>query len=193
MIGTDGDGSTPLDPDEAEELLPDHIETRGELNEWEQANIARAAAWLATRPRDGSVLDLQFLRALHQRMFGDTWSWAGKFRRTEKSIGIAAERIQQALYDLLANTGYQVEHATMPPDEIALRFHHALVSIHPFPNGNGRHARLVTDVLLQSMGRERFSWGARSNASAPAREIYLAALRAADKGEFSALEAFVRS
>jgi Fic-DOC domain mobile mystery protein B len=194
MRGPDGDGSTPLDPDEADGLLPGHIETRRELNEWEQANIARAEAWLRTRTMDGRILDLQFLKALHKRMFDETWAWAGTFRQTEKSIGIAPERIQEALYDLLANTRLQVDRKTMPPDEIALRFHHALVAIHPFPNGNGRHARLMTDALLVGTGRPRFTWGSGlPDSRESARAGYLAALRAADRGDFSLLDIFVRS
>lgn len=189
----DPEGSTPIDPDEADGLIPKHIENRAELNEWEQANIAAAEAWLATR-RNHPVLDLEFLRGLHARMFGDTWTWAGHFRTTAKSIGIAAHQVPEAISNLIANTAWQIEHKVFEADEIAIRFHHELVRIHPFPNGNGRHARLITDLLLLKLGRDRFSWGSAAiGRSSETRARYLEALRAADNGDLGRLRGFVRS
>lgn len=193
----EGEGATPLDPDESEGLLPNDIVTREELDEWEQANIAQAEAWLAGRRKRlaiKGILDVKFVRQLHARMFGETWAWAGTFRLTGKSIGAPAAQITERLHNLLADTASQVEHAALPLDEIAMAFHHRLVSIHPFPNGNGRHARLMTDILLVSLGRDRFTWGSASLTSqGDARAQYLAALRAADRGELGPLKAFVRS
>jgi Fic-DOC domain mobile mystery protein B len=186
-------GSTPIDPDEAEGLIPGHIGTQAELNEWEQANIAAAETWLASRRRV-PVLSLDFLRELHARMFGSTWTWAGSFRTTGKSIGVPAHNIPAALDDLLANTLYQVEHKTFDADEIALRFHHELVRIHPFPNGNGRHARFMTDLLLIELGRDRFTWGSASlRPAGVTRSSYLTALKAADNGDLDLLRRFTRS
>lgn len=186
-------GATPLDPNEIEGLIPSHIRTQEELNEWEQANIGRAVAWLASaRKRD--VLSEEFVRDLHRRMFNDTWLWAGAFRSTERNLGVAPEQIAPQLRDLLDDTRYWLEHGTFAIDEAAARFHHRLVSIHCFANGNGRHARLLTDLLLKSRGEKPFNWGRGDLMHAgAARDRYLAALRAADANDLYGLLDFVRS
>jgi Fic-DOC domain mobile mystery protein B len=186
-------GATPLDPNEVDGLLPPHITTQEQLNEWEQANIVRAMAWLAST-RKRNVLDEGFVRELHKRMFNDTWRWAGSFRKTERNIGVAPEQIAARLRDLLDDTRYWLEHETYSIDEAATRFHHRLVAIHCFANGNGRHARLMTDVMLGSRGAPPFTWGQGDLVHAgEVRDRYLAALRAADGREYSKLLAFVRS
>jgi Fic-DOC domain mobile mystery protein B len=186
-------GATPLDPNEIDGLLPSHITTQEQLNEWEQANIDRAMAWLASaRKRD--ILDEGFVRELHRRMFDDTWRWAGSFRSTERNIGVAPEQIAPRLRDLLDDMRYWLEHGTYPIDEATVRFHHRLVLIHCFANGNGRHARLLTDLLLQANGESPFTWGRGDLVhSGEARDLYLASLRSADAGDCSALLAFARS
>jgi len=186
------DASTPLTEEEREDLIPSYIALRPELNEAEQANILEAEEWAFARKRD--VLDERFLTGLHKRMFGRVWRWAGKFRKTERNIGIDAYRITVELRQLLDDCRYWIEHGTYEPDEIAARFHHRLVWIHPFPNGNGRHARIATDLLLVSMGRPRFTWG-RVNLVDPGetRQRYVDALRAADHHDIGPLLAFVRS
>jgi len=135
------DAATPLTPEEREGLIPSYITLRRELNEAEQANILEAEAWALARKPD--ILDEKSLKTLHKRMFGRVWRWAGEFRRTERSIGVAPHHIGVDLRNVLADCRYWIEHGTYPPDEIAARFHHRLVQIHPFPNGNGRHARLA--------------------------------------------------
>jgi Fic-DOC domain mobile mystery protein B len=127
-------------------------------------------------------------------MFDQTWKWAGQYRRTEKNIGIPAYQTREQLGVLLGDVRYWIEHGTYSPDEIAVRFHHRLVVIHPFPNGNGRHARLIADVLAIKMGRPAFTWGATDLVRpGEARAQYLEAIRAADKGEMQTLIAFARS
>ncbi len=186
-------GATPLDPNEVAELLPSHITTQEQLNEWEQANIARALAWLAAaRKRD--VLEEGFVRELHRRMFDGTWRWAGTFRNTERNIGVAPEHIAPKLRDLLDDTRYWLQYGTYPIDEAAVRFHHRLVWIHCFANGNGRHARLLTDLVLRANGALPFSWGRTDLVHAgAARDRYLAALRIADAGDCTDLLSFARS
>ena len=192
-----GDGNTPLSEDETEGLIPTHITTRAELNGWEAENISEAVEWASTRSRD--VLDQRVLRTLHQRMFAKTWRWAGKYGTSEKSISrFAWSEVPRLVNDLLANTRVQHAHAKHSPealDELAARFHHQLVLIHPWPNGNGRHARLATDLLLRRWGRPPFSWGSATPHAdgAALRTSYLSALRAADAGSVDALVRFVRT
>jgi Fic-DOC domain mobile mystery protein B len=188
------DGQTPLDPDEKAGLIPRHIETKGALNDWEQENILQATKWLR-RSKIPEVLSESFCRDLHRRMFNKTWKWAGTFRKSDKNIGCDWTLVAVKLNQLLGNARYWVENETFAPAELAARFHHALVWIHPFPNGNGRHSRMMTDVLLKQLGRPAFSWGSGANlVSANAvRARYLTALRAADNNDFTDLLAFVRS
>jgi Fic-DOC domain mobile mystery protein B len=185
--------TTPLDPDEAEGLIPGHIQTVGELNLWEQTNILGAEEWAFSRRRK-DLLEVPFVRELHRRMFGETWTWAGTFRKTGKNIGAPAHEIAASLRDLLNDVTYWLAHETYPLDEIAARFHHRLVAIHPFPNGNGRHGRLMADLLLWNRGAEPFTWGL-GNLEAPGRfrELYLEALQAADSGDIGLLLRFARS
>ncbi|MCA6246111.1 MAG: mobile mystery protein B [Phenylobacterium sp.] len=186
------DAATPLTPEERDALIPTYITLRRELNEAEQIGIADADRWAFSRQRD--VLDEDFLRALHRRMFRSVWKWAGAFRTTPRNIGVEAWRIAPDLRQLLGDARYWVDHQTYPPDEIAVRFHHRLVWIHPFPNGNGRFSRLAADRLAVQMGAERFSWGG-GNLVAPAelRRRYIEALRAADGEVIAPLVAFARS
>jgi Fic-DOC domain mobile mystery protein B len=186
------DSSTPLSIEEREGLIPSYITLRGELNEAEQANILEADAWAFSRKRH--VLDPAFLNTLHKRMYGNVWRWAGTYRKSQKNIGIQHYKIPIALHALLDNCRYWRAHNTYPPDEIAARFHHMLVSIHCYPNGNGRHARLAADLLLTSMERDRFSWGSANLVDVgTTRATYVAALRAADNHDYRPLLAFVRS
>jgi Fic-DOC domain mobile mystery protein B len=186
------DASTPLSSEEREGLIPSYITLRGELNEAEQANILDADAWAFSRKRD--VLDEGFLNMLHKRMYGNVWRWAGTYRKSQKNIGIEFYKIPAELRKLLDDCRYWVKNNTYPSDEIAARFHHRLVWIHTYPNGNGRHARLAADLLLSALGRERFSWGSATLVDAGAtRAAYVAALRTADSHDYGPLVAFVRS
>lgn len=190
--GGQDDASAPLAEEEREQLIPSYITLRSELNEAEQANILDAEEWAFARKRD--VLDERFLTDLHKRMFGRVWRWAGTFRRSMKNIGIDAYRIPQELRQLMDDCRYWIEHETYEPDEIAARFHHRLALIHPFPNGNGRHARLAADLLSVASGQPRFTWGRVNLVDASkTRGSYIAALNAADKQDIGPLLEFVRS
>ncbi len=185
------DASTPLTPEERADLIPSYITLRRELNEAEQVNIFEAEEWAFSRKRD--VLNENFLTNLHKRMFGQVWKWAGKFRTSERNIGVPAYRIGIDLNQLLGDVKYWIEHNSYEPDEIAYRFHHKLVFIHPFPNGNGRHSRMATDLLLKSLERDRFSWGSGNLVDAnTTRAKYVAALRSADGHDYGLLKDFVR-
>ncbi len=188
------DGQTPLDTDEKAGLIPEHLATKGDLNEWEQENILRAVRWLK-RARAPDVLTEGFCRTLHAKMFDQTWSWAGTFRQSDKNIGCDWIQVAVRLRNLFDNTHWWIENATYPPDEIAARFHRDLVWIHPFANGNGRHSRMMADALMRSLDQPSFSWGSGGNLAAEndVRARYLAALRAADRGEYQPLLAFVRT
>lgn len=192
LFDEDDEANTPLEAEERDQLIPSYITLRRELNEAEQINIANAAKWLAARKRD--VLDEKFLRTLHARMFGDVWKWAGEYRKTARNIGVDAWRIPMDVAQAIDDAKFWVANGTYPPDEIAVRFSHRLVAIHPFPNGNGRFSRMVGDLLAQQLGQPRFSWGS-ANLVDPnqTRQDYVAALRAADVHDFDALIAFARS
>ena len=188
-------GSTPLDEDEAADLIPTHLVSREDLNAWEQVNIAQAVRWLGTRKREPrSILDTTFLFDLHRRMFSQTWRWAGKQRATERNIGVAPGQIAEGLRNLMSDALFWIERGTYGTDELATRFHHRLVVVHAFANGNGRHARLATDLLVLSLGGVLFSWGSGDlDRAGEARSRYLRALRRADGGSFGDLLTFVRS
>ena len=187
-----GDAATPLAPEEAPDLIPTYISTRADLNEAEQDNIVRGQAWAFGRRRE--TLTEKFVKDLHQRMLGEVWRWAGDFRSSERNLGIPFYEIPVSVRQLLDDVKVWIERNSYPPDEIAVRLHHRLVQIHAFPNGNGRHARLMADLLIMELGGERFSWGRINLRDAGAtRAQYIAALRAADNHDVSALLAFARS
>ena len=186
------DTSTPLTRDEREELIPSYITLRSELNEAEQRNILEAEEWAFSRERD--VLSARFLKELHKRMFGRVWRWAGSFRQSERNIGVEAYLIRSELRRLIDDNLFWVDHKTYEPDEIAARFSHRLVQIHPFPNGNGRHSRTAADLLLVKLGQERFSWGRENLVDiGDTRKQYIEALHAADRHDYAPLIEFVRS
>lgn len=177
-------GNTPLHPDDAAQLIP-NLATRRELDEWERNNILAAQRWaFATRVMKArDPLDEIYLRELHRRMFEDTWRWAGRYRIRDVNFGCHFTEIHQRIAVLLGNVRHWIGHRTFEIDEIALRYHYQLVSdIHAFPNGNGRHARMLANALCVKHGRPRFSWG-RANlvAAGPARDAYFAGLHALDR------------
>ena len=188
------DGSTPLSPDELEDLIPS-LANKQELNEWERENILQARAW-ALRDRT-SPLDMisdDYVRKLHRKMFDQTWKWAGEYRRTERNIGIPFCEIRERLVVLFGDIRYWIGNSTYSPDETAVRLHHRLVSIHPFPNGNGRHSRLMADLLVRKLRRPVFTWGSNSVIQQDElRDWYLDSLRTADAGEIGPLLEFARS
>ena len=188
------EGATLIDPDEAEGLIPS-LATQRELNEWEQVNITYALKKHLKRIyTPEKILDSQFLFELHNDMFGDTWKWAGKTRTTLKNIGVLTEEIRIKLKILLDDVKFWIQNKTYSNDEICIRFHHQLVSIHLFPNGNGRHARIAADILAISLGEKEFTWGNGDlNQKSNAREKYLKALREADNNSYKSLMEFSRS
>lgn len=186
-------GATPLDPDELDGLKFKHVSTRGELDQLEQAGITEGLKWL-DKQKNPDVLSEAFVLELHKRLFGSVWKWAGTFRRTEKNIGVDPIQVAIQLRQLLDDAKYWVEHGTYAPKELAARFHHKLVFIHPFPNGNGRHARIMADAVLTKLFNEpAIDWagGYRLEAMNERRNQYIAALRAADGHDMSALLEFV--
>lgn len=186
-------GVTPLTHEEKLGLLPSYITLRGELNEVEQINITEGERWAFGRARD--VLDENFLRELHRRMFGKVWRWAGDYsKERDRRIGSDNYKIPIDLRALMGEVQAWIEVESFPPDEIALRFHHRLTQIHPFPNGNGRFSRIAADLLITRLGGERFTWGRVNlvDASATRRE-YIDTLQAADKHIMEPMLAFART
>ena len=186
------DGATPLSPQDQRALRQTWIITRDDLNAAEQVNILAGRAW-AMRGRVALTSE-PYLRRLHQRMFGDVWSWAGKLRTVETNIGALPHEIPVRLRQFLDDVDYWRANKTYTGDELAARFHHGLVLIHPFANGNGRHSRLSADLLSRQLAIAPLTWGSTSLDNAgKTRQAYLAALRAADQHDFRPLLAFVRS
>ncbi len=193
-ITATSDGNTPLSPEELADLIP-NLATKEELNEWERENILLAREWaVGDRTRAVDIASDEYVRKLHGKMFDQTWKWAGEYRRIEKNIGVPFPEIRERLMALFGDVPYWIENETYSPDEIAVRFHHRLVLIHPFPNGNGRHARLIADVLAMKLGRPAFTWGSANLVEeGEARNKYLEAIRAADDGDIQPLLKFARS
>lgn len=195
------EGGTPLDPEDAAGLIPTWIATRSDLNTAEQENIARAFVW-AERSRlmasRATLLTEDSMKTLHARMFGDVWRWAGTYRHHDTNMGAnwpyISTQVRELLADVLAQT---TDLGDLPwsADELAVRFHHRLVVVHPFPNGNGRHARLAADLLVRTLGQPVFSWGSQNpNTTGESRRAYLDALRTADAAfDYGPLLAFARS
>jgi Fic-DOC domain mobile mystery protein B len=189
-----GDGQTAVSEEERAVLIPTDVATRGELFTAEEANIASGT--LNLNPTVAALLDDLFLRRLHRRMFDQVWTWAGQYRTRETNIGIAPTQIPTAVVDLVRNTQTWIDASTFEPDVIALRFHHRLVQIHAFVNGNGRHGRIAADLLARALGRPTFTWGRRLTVTTTElRARYIAALRVADANaeDIEELAVFSRS
>jgi Fic-DOC domain mobile mystery protein B len=185
------DHATPLTAAERDDLIPTYVTIRSELNELEQKNIATADQWAFSRRH--YIFRERFLKSLHKRMFDKVWRWAGKFRTTERNFGVKPFEIETALRQAIDDARYWVEQKSYPPDEIAVRFHHRLVSVHPFANGNGRWSRLAADALITQLGGKRFTWGsANLQAAGSARATYMDALHAADDHDLAPLIKFAR-
>jgi len=188
----DSDGTTPLDPDEKEGLKFKHVTTRGELDHLEQANIQSGLQWLENS-REKDILTEDYVCKLHRHLFGEVWEWAGTFRRKEKNIDVDPLEIGVQLRLLLDDMRYWIELGTFAPMEAAIRFHHRLVLIHPFPNGNSRHARIMADAILEKLfGEDSIDWsgGHDLQAMSARRTEYIAALRAADQNNYEPLVKF---
>ncbi len=181
------EGATPIDPDEAPALIPGHITTQSELNEWESQNIQKAVTWSLSRKRTG-VLTAEFVNTLHRRMFDQTWEWAGAYSRSDKNMGVPWEQVVVEVHKLLRDADFWLAESVYSVQESAIRLHHRMVVIHPFVNGNGRHARLLADVLLYNRDLPRIKWGGSElDTPGEARSNYLQALRAADQGGYAQL------
>ena len=190
------EGQTGLDEDEKEGIKITTITTHTELNEYEQLNIEKALEWTITKKISSEkLLSEDFVKSLHKRMFGNVWKWAGEFRRTEKNIGVEWIKIGIELRNLLDDTKFWIENETYPPEEIAIRFKHRLVNIHCFPNGNGRHSRLMADLIIEKIfDKPVFTWGRRNlTAANDMRQSYIRALKRGDNGDIQALIDFART
>lgn len=190
------DGQTKLDEDEKEGLKIRTITTNKELDEYEQLNIEKALEWTISKKfSTEKLLSEEFVRSLHKKMFGEVWKWAGDFRKTEKNIGVDWVKIGIELRTLIDDTRFWIENKTYPPEEIAVRFKHRLVNIHCFPNGNGRHSRLMADLIIEKIfNKPVFTWGgANLTGENEMRRDYISALKQGDKGNITPLVGFART
>jgi len=190
------EGQTPINEDEKKDLLIKSITTQSELDEHEQLNIEKAVEWIiSTKFKSDDILTEQFIKKLHKKMYSDVWKWAVKFRKSEKNIGVEWVKIGIELKYLLDDTKFWIENKTFSHDEITIRFKHRLASIHCFPNGNGRHSRLMADIIIESIfEKEIFSWS-NSNMVKPdeTRKKYISAIKEADNNNIIPLLKFARS
>jgi Fic-DOC domain mobile mystery protein B len=187
---------TPLDEDEKQGLKINSITTQQELDEFEQLNIEKALEWVIDKKLTSEkILTEKFVKDLHQKMYGDIWKWAGKFRKSEKNIGIKWQLIGIELKNLLGDTKYWIANQTFSPQEISIRFKHRLVAIHCFPNGNGRHSRVMADIIIEDIFKaEIFSWQKSNMVKADqTRKKYIAALKEADIGNINPLIKFAKN
>lgn len=190
------EGQTPLSEEEKEALLVKTITTHGELDEYEQLNIEKAIQWIMRQKlKKETILSEEFIKKLHKLMLGEVWEWAGEFRRSEKNIGVSWIKIGVELKVLLDDTLYWIDNKTYPPDEIAIRFKHRLVNIHCFPNGNGRHSRIMADIIIETVfGLPVFSWNHSNMVKADeTRKSYIKAIREGDNGNIKPLITFARN
>jgi Fic-DOC domain mobile mystery protein B len=187
------ENATPVSPDDIRNLIPAHIQTQAELNLWEQNNISDAENKLFRSKKELSM-SVEFVKKTHNLMFNETWKWAGKFRTFDTNIGIKWINIRQELHTLCEDFHFQISNASYPLEESAIRFGHRLVSIHPFPNGNGRCSRLLADLIMFKNNQDRFSWGSKNlTAMSETRKRYIQALREADNFNIEPLLEFARS
>ncbi len=187
------DNSTPLTAEEKDGLKLKWITLRSELNEAEARNIAQAQVWLMSNKNKEFCSDT-FLRELHKKMFGDVWKWAGTYRTSERNIGVAPFQIPIKLMQLFDDVKFWIENKTYSNREIAVRLHHKLVQIHPFPNGNGRVSRLMADLVLEKLEGTKLYWGNTNLVNvSEIRSSYIAALRKADAGNYTDLLEFTKS
>ena len=190
------DGQTPLDEDEKKGLKINSITTQKELDEFEQLNIEKTVEWtIHSNLKPEKILTEKFIKDLHKKMYGGVWKWAGEFRKSEKNIGIKWTQIGVELKNLIDDTKYWIENKTYSPEEIAIRFKHRIVAIHCFPNGNGRHSRMMADIIMESIfGKEIFTWHESNMVKADeTRKNYIKALREADNGNINPLIEFARN
>ncbi len=190
------DGQTPLNEEEKDGLLIKTITLQKELDEFEQLNIEKAVEWtIHSNLKQDKILSEKFIKDLHKKMYGDVWKWAGEFRKSEKNIGIKWPQIGIELKNLIDDTQYWIENKAYPPKEIAIIFKHRIVQIHCFPNGNGRHSRLIADIIMESIfGEEIFSWHQSNMVKADeTREKYIATLKEADNGNIKPLIEFAQN
>ena len=189
-------GQTPLNEEEKEGLLIKTITLQKELDEFEQLNIEKALEWtIHANLKQDRILSEKFIKDLHKKMYGDVWKWAGEFRKSEKNIGIKWSQIGIELKKIIDDTKYWIENETYPPKEIAIRFKHKIVQIHCFPNGNGRHSRMMADIIIESIfGKELFTWNNSTMVQGDeSRKKYIIALKDADNGDIKLLLKFAQN
>lgn len=189
------EGQTPLDEEEKEGLLIPSISTRRELDEFEQQNIEKTIEWTMKRKfKKENIISEDFVDELHCKMFDDVWKWAGEFRRSNKNIGVDWKQIGISLKQLTDDCLFWIEEKTYSEEEIAVRYKHKIVMIHCFPNGNGRHSRLMADVIVNHIfGKPVFTWNrANLNQKGEQRNNYLKAIKEADKDNIKLLMKFAR-
>ena len=182
------EGDTLLSPEELDDLIPKHITNRNQLDEVEQNNIEDAFQWLLSKKVDSieHLISTDFQNELHKKMLGKVWKWAGKIRSRKTNIGVNHLQIEISRKQLYDDAIFWFQNETFDPIELALRFHHRLVKIHCYPNGNGRHSRIIADLMLEKVFKAApLNWKGNDFVNINKfRTKYIAALKEADKGNY---------
>lgn len=186
--------------DDTSGLILTHLTTRTERNAAEAHIISLAYdkyIFEARRKKQGARwFTNEFICAVHRDMFGSIWDWAGKYRTDNLNIGVDWRLISEQIHLLCDDFLYwDSTTSTMTVLEVAARLQNRLTKIHPFRNGNGRHARLITDIFFYSRRHPLPEWPQTHLMSEghQIRELYIAAMQKADQGDFSSLIRFLEN
>jgi Fic-DOC domain mobile mystery protein B len=184
------EGATPLD--DISGLLRRDITTRGQLDEAETLNILGAVDWIE-RGRLRDVFTVDFYERLHSRMYDDVWEWAGDLRSVtgaRPNIGVPPEMVPIELGRVAMEFNWEWQNS----DQTNLlpfiaKYHHALVWVHPFNNGNGRWSRLACDVVMKRLAKKPLiTWATDTlNVDSGERSQYINALKMADDFDLAPL------
>lgn len=167
-----------FDPDKHDNILG--ITDLDLLYENEALGIIRAQQYILDLDAN-FVFDSRLILDLHHIVFGNLYLWAGKWRNVVTNIGIDVGKIPYAIAEYADHVNY-MKNAAMDREGLVnclFYTHHRYTQIHPFNNGNGRTARLITDLVANMNGYQNIQLYVRD--AGAERENYKAALKAADQ------------
>ncbi len=187
MLKTPED-STPIN--DLSGLIPSGITVKSALDEWEAENILKAYNRYLKTSRKRAISP-GLITAVHKEMFGLTWKWAGSFRKENLNLGVEWFAIPVEIKKLCDDIAFWEKSKNVNILEQSVRIHHRLVRIHPFLNGNGRHARMIADIFLSGRGKKLPLWPDKDMVeTTDIRKRYIHCLKEADNGDYAGLLEF---